>query len=1449
MSQKDRHNPFGNIAVRQGALESAAEQREAGQHASSLLGSIAAVCTEVSHWLFVLVVVLLPIDIYYQIPGQSRGIFASQLITVEACAVFVVGLVAARLAHARTHTAPGWRELWPLGLMLVSTVLSFAIAQHKSDALRDVGKTAFFLGIYLLARSASQDARFRGYARWALLLGFVLVALCGIYLALPNVPDIPGALLNIQRDQATLSGTAVPRQAATFRFPVEFNEYLLIALPILSILVIQFRSLASKSAVAMLCGVAIALMIGTYTRSGLLICVVLFPVMVFLLGFKRIAVASLVAGVLALTVLVAIDRHVAARMLSILAISSDASGVTEGRLQIWQWALHIFLHHLFLGVGPRNLQYQPGIYINPASGTQDNTAENSYASLLAQQGVVGAIALMCILVGAFRRLIPWLRQGVRKQEQWWAIAAVVALLALLIDATVHPAFSSAQVTGLLCVVVGLVPRPGSVSASPAEDIPPARTADPWKATHFPEHSQDQARVLHEGPRSRIVFLVNSPSMGGANRHAINIAHQLRLLGVNVLLLVPPGALARGEALQLGIPVREAKMGMNIGRWKGCLGTLSLLNPLDTWRSLMLIRRLNEEEPTIFICPHPREQLLTSWLAHRDGLRSVWVVHAPFRYLAHRLIIKPMWLRASWRAYAVVPVSRGLAKQLREAGVSPTRLHHIYNMTHVPPLGSWSEIPRQPYLIGCAARLVKAKGVQYVIEAMPDVLRRFPQARLAIAGAGAYEPELRKQAQRLGIENVVTFVGHLSNPREFLGSLHVFAHATVDPGEVIPTVILEAASVQTAVVASRIASIPEEVIDGSTGILVEPGNVPELARAITALLADPARTMAYGAAGRQLVATKFSIEQAGVQFLHLLTDVEDDLPLSPAEEKETRTMAAIHRQTLVSRSAIVLASKVITALATAFWTVMAARTLLPSDYGNLAIVAGLIDLGAYLSDVGLQSIATRELATLSERETRRFLSSTIYLKVLLSLVGTGAILIVAFVLPFGIGVQKVMLVLGPSLFFSSLSTLTLVFRARSTLIWVLVISVASAVVSFAMTLAVFLAHGDVLAFAKAQLIASIFSGVLTLAVVLWRYAPSLRPYPRHIASLFKAALPIGLSTALIVIYYRLDVPILGLLASSAEVAKYTSAYRFLDGLTLLPASLQAIALPQISALMKRGTREVVDYSQRFLDMAIMLGCVLALLLSFAAPYLLQILYAGRYGDATEVLRVLAWAGAATLVTNVFVPIIIVLGRTRSMLAVSAIGLVVNLSINILFIPRFGALAAAYATLATEIAVIVSYGFISIHALRWRLELRVIIGALVATGMCEYLLAMLGSHASWLPSPLSQAWTHLPWPLAAMMLCLLWGLFLLPFSRMRQRLQRRARQSAGITAKSDMAEGFGRRANNTIWLLAGVMPSTLWVRLSKQQPSDADHNGEARGIDVGETDHPGNVDAYRHRGMTE
>ena len=138
-------------------------------------------------------------------------------------------------------------------------------------------------------------------------------------------------------------------------------------------------------------------------------------------------------------------------------------------------------------------------------------------------------------------------------------------------------------------------------------------------------------------------------------------------------------------------------------------------------------------------------------------------------------------------------------------------------------------------------------------------RRFQIIGAALFGEHDYDLELHRLVENAGLTEVVEFLGFQKNVAPLIRSLDILVHASV-VGEPFGQVIVQGMASGKPVIATNGGGVPETVLDGDTGILVPMGDSDAMAKALCALLADPAAARRMGERARQRVLDHFTIEQ-------------------------------------------------------------------------------------------------------------------------------------------------------------------------------------------------------------------------------------------------------------------------------------------------------------------------------------------------------------------------------------------------------------------------------------------------------------------------------------------------------------------------------------------------------------------------------------------------------------
>jgi len=232
---------------------------------------------------------------------------------------------------------------------------------------------------------------------------------------------------------------------------------------------------------------------------------------------------------------------------------------------------------------------------------------------------------------------------------------------------------------------------------------------------------------------------------------------------------------------------------------------------------------------------------------------------------------------------IFAASNSVAEPLLRRGIPREKIIRVFepvdveqfNPDRVRPTGEFRENCGGDYGItfGIVGMLVDWKGQDVFLRAAARVLARHPNAVPVVVGddpefSGARLQQLRELAAQLGIGDRVIFTGHRDDVPQVMAELDVVVHASTDP-EPFGTVIGEAMSMKKPVVAANAGGPPEFIEHGQNGLLHEPGNAEELARAICGLLGDRPTCAKLGERGRQTVVDRFSCEvHARTIFSHI-----------------------------------------------------------------------------------------------------------------------------------------------------------------------------------------------------------------------------------------------------------------------------------------------------------------------------------------------------------------------------------------------------------------------------------------------------------------------------------------------------------------------------------------------------------------------------------------------------
>lgn len=356
------------------------------------------------------------------------------------------------------------------------------------------------------------------------------------------------------------------------------------------------------------------------------------------------------------------------------------------------------------------------------------------------------------------------------------------------------------------------------------------------------------------PRLRILHTEAATSFGGQEYCIYKEMLAMRERGHHLEAVCQPRA-------ELGVRLQQAGFRVH---------TMPMDGTANFWSAIATIRRQLRRTPFDVVHTHSRRDTVLGAIAARLAGTPLIVRTRHLAKPIHSLYAY------TWLAHGVIAVSDFVRRQLLDGGASPDRIAMIHSPVEPLSADDGSRVRRELGLaadtpvIGCVAAMRADKGLADLLDAFKRISARHSRAHLVVAGDG--EPLLsllRERAVALNLAGRVHFLGRRDDVGDVMRAFDVFALPT--RSEALGTVFIEAAALGLPVIGGDVGGVPETLLPGVSGLLVPPGEVVPLARALDELLSDAPRRLAMGRMGRAYVESgRFSpaVTASQVEYVYL-----------------------------------------------------------------------------------------------------------------------------------------------------------------------------------------------------------------------------------------------------------------------------------------------------------------------------------------------------------------------------------------------------------------------------------------------------------------------------------------------------------------------------------------------------------------------------------------------------
>ncbi len=381
--------------------------------------------------------------------------------------------------------------------------------------------------------------------------------------------------------------------------------------------------------------------------------------------------------------------------------------------------------------------------------------------------------------------------------------------------------------------------------------------------------------------------------------------------------------------------------------------------------------------------------------------------------------------------------------------------------------------------------------------------------------------------------------------------------------------------------------------------------------------------------------------------------------------------------------LILVVRVISRIIALIAVIIIGNYLDPTRFGQMQTAVTYVGLVGTVTDLGFSALYVREGARHTD-QLSRYWNNVASLKVLGAAVGLPLIFAALYVA----GVRSL---LWPAFAILVLSGYQLLLRntlyALQRLTFEIIEIIPETLVVFALVVVGVHLNADTGFFLWAYAISYAFACVYfaTVLAVMGVLRPGLQFEPGLLLSWVRVAVPLGITFIITTVYFKVDVPILQRFRPYQEVGYYTFAYKPFESLLFIPFALRSVIFPVLSVYHRRSPERVLPLAEKFFKALVILGWPISVGVFLLAPQFNSLLH--LYAGSEPALQILALAIVFMFADNTFAATLNAIDKQNVFALVAMVGLVINVGVNLVVIPRYGYLGASWAVVVTEAALVV------------------------------------------------------------------------------------------------------------------------------------------------------------------
>lgn len=379
----------------------------------------------------------------------------------------------------------------------------------------------------------------------------------------------------------------------------------------------------------------------------------------------------------------------------------------------------------------------------------------------------------------------------------------------------------------------------------------------------------------------------------------------------------------------------------------------------------------------------------------------------------------------------------------------------------------------------------------------------------------------------------------------------------------------------------------------------------------------------------------------------------------------------------------------------FYMMYTARYLGPASFGILSFALAFTGIFAIFSDLGLQLLTVREVARDKSLATK-YLANISLMKIILVTITFGLIALTINLMGYPAETIAVVYLLGLSVIFTTFTQMFYsIFQAFERMEFQGIGQILNAALILGGVLVALKYGFGVVGFASLFLIASAVVLVYSFAVMKLQFPYATLSSASKLVEFdwsfwkptIKEALPFGLTSVFVSIYYWIDTVMLSIMQGNEVVGWYNAAYRLVLALGFIPMTLLGAIFPIMSRFYKSSESSLKLAYEKSFKYLLIIGFPIGVGTTLLANRIIMLIYGFEYAPAIIALQILVWSEVFIFLNVVLGTLLNSIDKQIIVTKACALAAALNVALNLILIPKYSYVGASIATVVTECFVFI------------------------------------------------------------------------------------------------------------------------------------------------------------------